>query len=99
MTSHRELFLKHVAPTSDAPMLLEFVKADGIYLFDAQGRKYFDLISGLSVSNIGHHHPKVVQAIKEQADAYMHLMVYGEYIQSPQVKLAKKLADLLAFPL
>ena len=95
MTTLRELFLKHVAQTSDAPMLLEFVKADGIYLFDKDGRKYIDLISGISVSNIGHRHPNVVKAIKDQVDDYMHLMVYGEYVQSPQVKLAKKLVDNL----
>ena len=95
MTTLRELFLKHVAQTSDAPMLLEFVKADGIYLFDKDGRKYIDLISGISVSNIGHRHPKVVKAIKDQVDDYMHLMVYGEYVQSPQVRLAKKLVENL----
>ncbi len=91
----RELFLKHVAQTSDQPMLLEFVRAEGVYLFDAEGRAFVDLISGISVSNVGHRHPKVVAAIKAQVDAYMHVMVYGEYVQSPQVLLAAKLAEVL----
>lgn len=76
-------------------MSLEIVKAEGSYMYDPEGKKYLDLISGISVSNIGHRHPRVVQAIKDQVDQYMHLMVYGEYIQSPQVKLAKKITDQL----
>jgi len=95
MNTLRHSFLLHLAQTSDFPMLLEFVKADGIFLYDKEGKKYIDLISGIAVSNIGHHHPKVVEAIKNQVDNYMHLMVYGEYVQSPQVKLAERLVDLL----
>ncbi|MBA3706257.1 MAG: aspartate aminotransferase family protein [Bacteroidetes bacterium] len=76
-------------------MALEIEKAEGIYLYDVSGKRYLDLISGISVSNIGHRHPKVLLAIHEQLDKYMHLMVYGEYVQSPQVKLAKALADHL----
>jgi len=95
MLTDRQLFLNNLAQTSDSPLALEIVKAEGIFLFDASGKKYIDLISGISVSNTGHRHPSVVKAIKDQADKYLHLMVYGEYIQSPQVKLAGVLADLL----
>jgi acetylornithine/succinyldiaminopimelate/putrescine aminotransferase len=95
MLTHRQLFLDHLAQTSDAPLALEIVHAEGIYLRDATGKKYIDLISGISVSNIGHRHPAVIKAIEEQLGKYMHLMVYGEYIQSPQVKLAKALSDSL----
>lgn len=89
--SHRQLFLNHIAQTSDAPLALEIVKAEHIYLYDQNGKSYIDLISGIAVSNLGHRNPKVVQAIKDQLDAYMHLMVYGEYIQGPQVRLAEAL--------
>jgi acetylornithine/N-succinyldiaminopimelate aminotransferase len=95
MPNNRELFLKHLAQTSPAPLSLEIDKAEGIYLFDKYGKKYIDLISGISVSNIGHRHPAVVNAIKVQLDKYMHLMVYGEYIQTPQVFLAEKISSLL----
>ena len=95
MLTDRQLFLNNLAQTSDAPLALEITKAEGVYLYDISGKKYMDLISGISVSNTGHRHPKVVQAIKDQADNYLHLMVYGEYIQSPQVKLAGALAELL----
>lgn len=89
--THRQLFLDHLAKTSDAPLALEIEKAEHIYLYDDKGKSYMDLISGIAVSNVGHRHPKVISAIKNQLDAYMHLMVYGEYIQSPQVKLAAAL--------
>ena len=95
MISDRQLFLTNLAQTSDSPLALEITKAKGIYLHDASGKKYMDLISGISVSNTGHRHPAIVKAIKKQADLYLHLMVYGEYIQSPQVKLAAVLAGLL----
>jgi len=75
--------------------MLEIVRAEGIYMFGPDGKKYIDLISGVSVSNTGHCHPKVVEAVKKQADLYMHLMVYGEFIQSPQVKYAERLAGIL----
>jgi len=90
--THRQLFQKHMAPTSDAPLALEIKSAEHIYLTDTAGKKYIDLISGIAVSNVGHRNPEVVQAIKDQLDQYMHLMVYGEYIQSPQVLLAEALA-------
>src|ERR1700758_5587670 len=93
--SQKQLFLTHVAQTSPSPLALEIVSAQGIYLKDISGKQYVDLISGISVSNIGHCHPEVVEAIKKQAETYMHLMVYGEYVQSPQVQLAKALSDLL----
>ncbi|MHB8258952.1 MAG: aspartate aminotransferase family protein [Bacteroidia bacterium] len=93
--SQKQLFLQHVAQTSPAPLALEIVSAKGIYLNDVNGKQYIDLISGISVSNIGHCHPEVVEAIKKQSETYMHLMVYGEYVQSPQVQLAKALTDLL----
>jgi len=95
MLSQRQLFLNHIAQTSETPLALEIEKAEGVYLFDTSGKRYLDLISGISVSNVGHRHPKVVEAIKEQVDKYMHTMVFGEYIQNPQVKLAKHLADNL----
>jgi len=91
----RQLFLNNVAQTSDFPLAIEIEKAEGIYLYGKKGEKYIDLIAGIGVSNIGHRHPKVVQAIKDQADKYLHLMVYGEYIQSPQVLLAHTLTSLL----
>lgn len=75
--------------------MLEIVKAEGMYLYDAEGRAYMDLISGISVSNVGHRHPRVVEAVKQQLDRYMHLMVYGEYVQSPQTELAAALCGRL----
>ncbi|MCC6837632.1 MAG: aspartate aminotransferase family protein [Bacteroidia bacterium] len=95
MLTQRQLFLNHVAQTSQTPLALEIEKAEGLYLYDSSGKKYMDLISGISVSNVGHRHPAVVKAIKDQLDKYMHLMVYGEYIQAPQVQLAKELATHL----
>jgi len=95
MLTDRQLFLNNLAQTSDSPLALEITKAEGIFIYDSSGKKYFDLISGISVSNTGHRHPAVVKAIKDQADQYLHLMVYGEYIQSPQVKLAGILSGLL----
>ncbi|MEO8086825.1 MAG: aspartate aminotransferase family protein [Bacteroidota bacterium] len=93
--SIRDYFFRHLAQTSPAPVAIEFVKAAGITLFDKDGKKYSDLISGIAVSNLGHGNKKIIEAIKKQADDYLHLMVYGEYIESPQVSLAKKLAGLL----
>ncbi|MFB0946941.1 MAG: aminotransferase class III-fold pyridoxal phosphate-dependent enzyme, partial [Spirosomataceae bacterium] len=92
----RQLFLNNVAQTSDYPLSLEIEKAEGIYLIDTNQKKYIDFISGIAVSNVGHRHPKVVEAIKKQVDSYLHLMVYGEYIQSPQVKLANAISETLA---
>ncbi len=92
MPNQRQLFLKHVAQTSDFPLMLEIEKAEGIYMYDVKGKKYIDLISGIGVSNVGHCHPKVLSAIKDQLDKYLHLMVYGEYVQTPQVLLAQSLS-------
>jgi len=93
--SNRQLFLNHVAQVSPKPMELEIIRAKGIYLYDINEKSYIDFISGISVSNVGHCHPHVVKAIQEQAEKYMHLMVYGEYVQSPQIQLAKSLTDIL----
>lgn len=93
--NNRQLFLSHIAQTSPAPIGIEMVKAEGIYLWDKDGKKYVDLIAGFSVCNIGHSHPKVVKAVQEQAAQYMHLIVYGEFIESPQISYAKLLTDLL----
>lgn len=95
MITNRQLFLDHLAQTTDFPLMLEIEKAEGIYMFGSDGKKYIDLISGIGVSNVGHRHPYVLNAIQEQLNKYMHLMVYGEFIQTPQVKLAKALADTL----
>jgi acetylornithine/N-succinyldiaminopimelate aminotransferase len=93
--NQRQLFLQHVAQTSSSPIALEIVKAEGIILFDADGKEYIDLIGGISVANIGHRHPKVIAAIQKQLDAYLHIMVYGEFIETPQVQYAKLLTDHL----
>lgn len=95
MLSNRQLFLNHIAQTSPSPIGLELDRAEGIYLFDKDGKAYIDLISGFAVSNIGHSNPKVITAIKNQIDKYMHLMVYGEIVQQPQVAYAKKLTQNL----
>jgi acetylornithine/N-succinyldiaminopimelate aminotransferase len=95
MISHKQLFLQNTAQTSDFPRLLEIEKAEGLYLYDIEGKGYMDLVSGFAVSSIGHRHPKVIEAIKSQLDKFMHLTVYGEFVQAPQVKLAEKLTSLL----
>lgn len=91
----RQLFLTHLAQTSTAPIAIEMVKADGIYLYDNNGKQYIDGISGFSVANIGHSNPQVIQAVQKQAEQYMHLIVYGEFIQQPQVAYATLLAQHL----
>lgn len=90
--NQRELFLRHVAQTSPAPLALEIVRAEGALLWDAGGQEYIDLIGGISVANVGHRHPAVVQAIRQQTDAYLHVMVYGEFIETPQVHYAQLIA-------
>ncbi|KLT65870.1 aspartate aminotransferase family protein [Pedobacter sp. BMA] len=95
MLTQRQLFLQHNAQTSPEPLMLEFVRAKGVYIYDSADKKHLDLIAGIGVSNVGHCHPAVVKAIQEQAETYMHLMVYGEYVQTPQVNFAKALADIL----
>lgn len=91
----RELFLRYQAQTSPAPLMLEMGHAEGVHIFDSEGNKYLDLISGIAVSNLGHRHPKVQAAVEEQLGRYWHLMVYGEYVQSPQVRLAEALTATL----
>jgi len=93
--NNRQLFQHYVAQTSPAPVGIEIVSAQGNYLYDAEGNKYLDLIGGISVCNIGHRHPVVVKAIKDQVDQYLHVMVYGELVQSPQVKYAELLVKNL----
>ncbi|CAL1521423.1 aminotransferase class III-fold pyridoxal phosphate-dependent enzyme [Chitinophaga sp. MM2321] len=93
--NNRQLFLQHVAQTSDAPLALEIVKAAGMYMWDTSGKQYLDLIAGISVCNVGHCHPAVVKAIQDQAQQYMHLLVYGEFVQSPQVAFASLLTQHL----
>ncbi|MDX2415177.1 MAG: aspartate aminotransferase family protein [Bacteroidales bacterium] len=95
MLSHKNLFLNLVGQTSGSPLLLEIERAEGIWLYDKDDNRYLDLVSGVSVSNVGHSHPEVVEAVKAQVDKYMHLMVYGEMVQSPQVHYAKRLIDNL----
>jgi acetylornithine/succinyldiaminopimelate/putrescine aminotransferase len=95
MLSHKQLFLLNTAQTSDFPRLLEVEKAEGSYIYDTKGKKYLDLVSGFAVSNLGHRHPAVIEAIKNQLDKYLHVTVYGEYIQAPQVLFAQKLASVL----
>jgi acetylornithine/N-succinyldiaminopimelate aminotransferase len=90
--NQRQLFLQYVGQTSPAPLALEIVKAQGCTLWDVNGKEYLDLIAGISVCNVGHCHPKVVQAVQSQAAAYMHIMVYGELVESPQVRYAQQLA-------
>ncbi len=93
--TNRQLFLTHVGQTSGAPLCLNIVKAQGSKMWDADGKEYIDLIAGISVCNIGHRHPAVVEAIKKQADEYLHIMVYGELVENPQVAYAKMLTDHL----
>lgn len=96
--SHRQLFFNHLAQTSDFPLALEIESAEGVFMYGKNGERYFDLISGIAVSNVGHRHPEVLAAVHGQLEKYMHLMVYGEYVQSPQVQLAEALVQTLAVP-
>jgi acetylornithine/succinyldiaminopimelate/putrescine aminotransferase len=93
--TERELFFRHLGLPSFQPMGLEIERGEGIYIYDKSGKRFLDLVSGISVSNIGHRHPAVIKAIQEQLEKYLYLNVYGEYIQSPQVRLAEKLTQFL----
>jgi acetylornithine/succinyldiaminopimelate/putrescine aminotransferase len=95
MATQRQLFLRHVAQTSPAPMALEITKAKGVFLYDKQGKAYLDLIAGIGVSALGHLHPKVEAAVRKQMKKYWHTLVYGEFVLSPQVQLATLLAEKL----
>ncbi len=93
--TNREIFYRNMGLPSASPMGIEMDRAEGIYIYGSDGKEFIDLVSGVSVSNIGHRHPKVIEAIHKQLKKYMHLMVYGEFIQSPQAQLAKNLTDHL----
>ena len=92
-------FFQLVAQTSEEPLMVEVAGAEGCYIYDQKGKKYFDLIAGIGVSSVGHRHPAVIDAIKSQADKNLHVMVFGEFIQTPQVKLAEALCKTLPDPL
>lgn len=91
----RKQFLRHVGQTSPSPMLVEVERAEGVFFYTPEGKRFFDLVSGVSVSNVGHCNPEVVKAVQEQAARYMHIMVYGEMVEAPQVRYAAKIASLL----
>ncbi len=93
--SERDFFLSHLGQTTPFPFLVEVGRAEGIYIYDKQGKAYMDMISGVAVNSIGHRHPKVVSALKDQIDKYLHVMVYGEFIQDPQQLLVKELLEVL----
>ncbi len=93
--NNRQLFFQHLAQTSDKPIGIEVASAKGIYIMDVNGKKLVDMIAGFSVCNIGHSHPDVIHAIQQQVEKYMHVIVYGEFIQAPQVQYAKALTSLL----
>ncbi len=99
MPNLRQLFLQHVAQTSDFPLGIEITSAEGMYLYDASGKSYLDLIAGIGVSSLGHRHPKVQAAVQDQLDRYWHTLVYGEFVLAPQVQLATLMADHLPAPL
>ena len=91
----RKQFLEHVGQTSPSPMLIEVARAEGSFFYTPEGKRYFDLVAGVSVSNVGHANPEVVKAVQQQAADYMHVMVYGEMVERPQVEYAHKIAQLL----
>jgi acetylornithine/succinyldiaminopimelate/putrescine aminotransferase len=95
MPTQRQLFFEYLGLPSSRPLGLEISSAKGIYLYSPDGKDYIDLVSGVAVSNLGHQNPYIIRAVKDQVDRYMHLMVYGEFIQSPQVRLAEALAAVL----
>ena len=95
----RKQFLAHVGQTSPSPMLVEVARAEGSFFYTPEGKRYYDLVAGVSVSNVGHANPAVVRAVQEQAARYMHIMVYGELIESPQVAYAARIAAALPDPL
>ena len=88
-------FLTYLAQTSPHPLILEIESANGSYIYDTDGKEYLDFVAGVSANTLGHNPKKVVKAIKDQVDKYMHVMVYGEFVQQPQVELAKFLATKL----
>ena len=92
-------FLQVLAQTSEEPLMVEIASAKGCHVYNQQGKKYFDLIAGIGVSSVGHRHPAIIDAIKSQADKNLHVMVFGEFVQTPQVKLAEALSKTLPDPL
>lgn len=92
MKTLRQQFLEHVAQTSPSPLMIEVARAEGVFFYTPEGKRYYDLISGVSVSNVGHGNPAVVEAVREQAGRYMHVMVYGEMVEAPQVRYAELIA-------
>ena len=99
MTLLRKQFLQHIGQTSPSPQLIEVARAEGVFFYTPEGKPYYDLISGVSVSNVGHGNPAVVDAVCAQARDYMHIMVYGEVVERPQVEYARKIAEALPEPL
>ena len=95
----RKAFLRHVGQTSPSPMMIEVARAEGVFFYTPEGKRYYDLVSGVSVSNVGHANPAVVRAVQEQAGRYMHVMVYGEMVERPQTEYAERIASLLPDPL
>ena len=95
MTTRTEQFLNLQGQTNQSPYLIDVEKAEGIYIWDKAGKRYMDMIAGVAVNNIGHRHPKVIEAIQQQLDKHLHVMVYGEYIQDTQLSLAENLASIL----
>src|SRR6478752_3782233 len=95
MEFSKEIFLDHIAQTTPYPFQIAIERAEGVYLYTPEGKSYMDLISGIGVSSLGHRHPKVIAAIKRQLDKHLHVMVYGEYIQSTPNELARKLVSKL----
>lgn len=95
MEDLRQAFSEHLAQTSPHPLALDIVRAEGCHLYDRSGERYLDLVSGLAVTNVGHRHPRVITAIKDQCDKYLHVIPYGEFVQEPQVRYAEKLTSLL----
>ena len=93
MPSIRQIFLSSVGQTSEQPLLLEVDRALGVYIYDTVGKEYIDLNSGISVSSLGHCHPAVVEAIRNQSEKYLHTMVYGEHVQMPQIQFAQLLFE------
>ena len=91
----RKQFLEHVGQTSPSPMLVEVARANGSFFYTPEGKRYFDLVAGVSVSNVGHANPAVVEAVQKQAADYMHVMVYGEMVERPQVEYARRITELL----
>lgn len=95
----RKRFLAHIGQTSPSPMMIEVARAEGVFFYTPEGKRYYDLVSGVSVNNVGHANPAVVEAVQRQAADYMHIMVYGEMVERPQVEFAHRLAEALPAPL